>query len=154
MSVACCSTSWASSSAPASSMRFRVPRTCCRFSTACCNRLPLFRSAINCSRLCSVSSMVVNNSSRTKLRDVAPVTINLLNLFWLGSVGEFRFLLVHVRSHGHAQVGGLQHRAVPVGHILQAIIDPVIAHVANHVFGTANGDGGFGSNLAGRSKHA
>ncbi len=80
MSVASCRASWASSSAPASSIRLRVPRICCRHSTACCSRLPFCRSAMNCSRPCSACSMVANNSSRTRLRDVAPVTIGLVRL--------------------------------------------------------------------------
>ncbi|MNN61593.1 hypothetical protein D3C81_1768360 [compost metagenome] len=57
-----------------------MPRICCRYSTACCSRLTLSRSAMNCSRLCSACSMVANSSLRTKPRDVAPVTMRFVRL--------------------------------------------------------------------------
>src|SRR5690606_2322432 len=107
----------------------------------CCSSAPFCRSEMKCSRFSSASSMVANNSSRTRLSDVGPAMVCCASraVFQYDlSVGKIRLLLGHVCAHGDTQIGRLQHRGIPGGDVLQAVIDPVIAHVTDHLFGAAN----------------
>src|SRR5690606_27698131 len=156
MSVASCRISWASNSAPVSSIRLRVPRTCLRFSTACCSKPPLLRSMMKCSRLCSASSMVANSSSRTRLSEVAPVTMPSAppaQRLDDASVGEVRFLLAHVSGHGDLEVGRLEHGCIPGRNILKAVINAVVAHVADHLLGSTYSQGRLFCNLRRQFQH-
>ena len=53
---------------------------------------------------------------------------------------EHSFLFTHVRGHRDSKVGRLQHRCVPGRHVLKAIVNAVVAHVADHFLGAGDGD--------------
>ncbi|MNZ98917.1 hypothetical protein D3C78_1182220 [compost metagenome] len=57
-------------------------------------------------------------------------------------------------GHGHAQVGRLQHGGVPGGDVFQAVVDAVVAHVADHFLGTGHGNRRLGGDFPGNAHHA
>src|SRR5471030_3345764 len=57
-------------------------------------------------------------------------------------------------GHGHAQIGGLQHGGVPGGDVFEAVVDTMVAHVADHLFGAGNHNRRLAGDLAGNAHHA
>ncbi|MNQ73775.1 hypothetical protein D3C85_885180 [compost metagenome] len=57
-------------------------------------------------------------------------------------------------GHGHAQIGGLQHGGVPGGDVFEAVIDAMVAHVADHFLGAGDGDRRLAGDCVGNAHDA